>query len=1460
MTFKNVSAITSVLLLSHFVGAAVAKAEYRELNVVVLHDDQSSNASEILRGVLDPTNTGTIHLNTISSRFADDLDFAENDVLVLNGIRSLDHTLVGRLEEFVVQGGGLLVVPSAQIDVTNYNELLFRDGCGLLPAKLDGLIADGATLDIGQHWHPSFSRLTSRLKFSKAFALRSIDDRRSQPTSVFRTGLICPDTDERPFLIERQFGKGRCLLTSAAWFEGAQTDSSRTDAPFQTSRFFEPIVRTTIEHAAGWHPTSVPNWNGDANWELHRNSWRRDRFQPVTGRFDATVVGPVKFDGQAPHALMFDGNSKRGHRLNVATDPDNAPLPQRTMTVDAWVKVNSSLKWGGFVGFLQDNGNYERGWTLGFANDQFLFGVATRSTNRMTYLKSRQHFHFGHWYYVAATYDGRTMRLFVDGELVGESNEQRGHINYPPQADYTIGAYKDKDELHSLNGQMSRVCVRDHVVSADVIRQTFETETTRHPESQIERSNVVDWPTYQRDNVRSGRSTDAFPGRLARSWTYQAALPPAPAWPPPADQDFWHRKQNLRPRVVYDRALAVVSSGGRVFFGSAADDQLRCLDLETGKQLWSFFAEGPIRLAPTVFEDLCLFGSDDGCIYCVSCETGQLVWKQRVNLQDRRIPGNERVISAWPLRTGVLVEDDIAFCCAGIFPNQGVTQAAFDVRTGKELARGKIDVSAQGYLERRHGKLFVATGRDPAGGFIKTLARRGKPLGREVRSIPDDYPFSFISVGDVRIGGGDGRVAAFHAFDGRKVWSDSVRGKAYSLAYARDRLLVSTDQGEITCFTASESDETDPVPVAAKQSISDFVKVVKRVSGGGAETPTTPTQKTVRQSIDPDSPNAKLVEAIVNATSIKHVDRLIEQRGYALVEGSTDVRFIQELAQRSGWKVVLLADDETSAGAIRRELADSSIYGQVVVHVRDGEKNELPYTDYMFNVVVDVRSNAARVEIAESELIRILRPQTGTLIRITRTDDFTLDVTRRPKLQQVGEWTHLYGNPQNTVCSLDAHVQGAMQMQWFGRPGPSQMMDRHHRPMGPLSKNGRLYIPGNNRVIAADAYNGAALWNVEVPDSRRAAIYRDSGYIAVTDDAVYVASGSHCIALDAAEGFTRLRSGVPIEDTTKSYEWGHLSVVDDIVFGSATKHGGIRRSHSLLQIHEGTYFDFRPLVCSDFLFARDRHTGRLLWQHDPFSGVIINSTISHGDGKLFFIESMNQDTLAGLGRQPLHEMLQRGARVVAINEKTGIEEWSHPIGLSRLQHTIYTCFGNGKLVVTGSHNEHQDKKNASVLYDVLAFDGACGAMQWSRTQRQGTKINGDHGEQDHHPVIVNSRLICEPFAYDIDTGEPIADWAWQPSHRRGCGTISASASSLFFRHSNPTMFDITGGKYSKVTTSTRPGCWINMIPANGLLLVPEASSGCTCNYPVQTSLAFLPTGKPVDNQSTPDQDDGRLKR
>jgi hypothetical protein len=83
---------------------------------------------------------------------------------------------------------------------------------------------------------------------------------------------------------------------------------------------------------------------------------------------------------------------------------------------------------------------------------------------------------------------------------------------------------------------------------------------------------------------------------------------------------------------------------------------------------------------------------------------------------------------------------------------------------------------------------------------------------------------------------------------------------------------------------------------------------------------------------------------------------------------------------------------------------------------------------------------------------------------------------------------------------------------------------------------------------------------------------------------------------------------------------------------------------------------------------------------------------------------------------------------------------------------------------------------------------------------------------------------------------------WKFDRRgHGCGGVSASAQCLFWRGGNPWMYDLgPGGGAMRLNTVSRPGCWINMIPAGGLLLLPEASSGCTCGFSLQTSLAYIP--------------------
>src|SRR6185295_8740106 len=51
-----------------------------------------------------------------------------------------------------------------------------------------------------------------------------------------------------------------------------------------------------------------------------------------------------------------------------------------------------------------------------------------------------------------------------------------------------------------------------------------------------------DWPTFQANYARNGRTTETLPAdeQLNAVWTYQSPHPPQPAWSQPAKYDTYH--------------------------------------------------------------------------------------------------------------------------------------------------------------------------------------------------------------------------------------------------------------------------------------------------------------------------------------------------------------------------------------------------------------------------------------------------------------------------------------------------------------------------------------------------------------------------------------------------------------------------------------------------------------------------------------------------------------------------------------------------------------------------------------------------------------------------------------------------------------------------------------------------------------------------------------------------------
>jgi outer membrane protein assembly factor BamB len=602
-----------------------------------------------------------------------------------------------------------------------------------------------------------------------------------------------------------------------------------------------------------------------------------------------------------------------------------------------------------------------------------------------------------------------------------------------------------------------------------------------------------------------------------------------------------------------------------------------------------------------------------------------------------------------------------------------------------------------------------------------------------------------------------------------------------------------------------------------------------------------------RPSPYPDDELSARYEAAAKAM----IDAAGGQRGYALVVGAVDGRLAFELAKNSQLQVIVVEQDAQRVAQVRKSLDQAGLYG-ARVSVLQGPLETLPFGPFLFNLITSERTlGDASLPTSYEQLVYCLRPAGGVICLASPAtdsvskellnerhednaqlpenskweevvnDDVRLLTLRREKLDGTGEWTHMYGQADNSSCSQDDRVQGALTVQWWGRPGARPMPDRGNRNPPPVSANGRLYVQGNRTLFGLDAYNGTILWSKQIPTMRRANMPRDGSNMVATDDQLFVSIGGHCVVFDGQTGERQQNHAVPRQLEQQGYNWGFIARAGEELIGSGVKHGS-QYSGDKGEWYEG--FGERDIarVTSDFLFSAPWYSGQPQWMYQ--NGVLLNSTITIADDLIFFIESRNPAAKQNESGRMLVEVLQDQV-LVALNRLTGEVVWEKPYDFSQCEYVTYMTHGNGTLIVSGT-----DKDS---MFHTYAFDAASGEELW---KQDTADKKGHHTGQLAHPTIVGDRVFFNKHTFALRTGEilDVENFDWH-----GCGVMSASKHSIFSRYEYHGMYDLATKQRTEFL-GLRSGCWLSLIPSGGLLLAPETSAGCSCGHSLQTSLAYVP--------------------
>lgn len=224
-------------------------------------------------------------------------------------------------------------------------------------------------------------------------------------------------------------------------------------------------------------------------------------------------------------------------------------------------------------------------------------------------------------------------------------------------------------------------------------------------------------------------------------------------------------------------ATNIVAAGSRAY-AVTLDDELVCLDLSTGRVLWTrptgfSNPEFHFNSTPAVDQDHVFFGGLDGAVYALSGASGEILWKRQ-------------------LRSGVST--------SVLLVGQALLVGTLDGRFYR-LDSGNGQPAAELQIEGRPTGRLVAAGDCILGflgsqtlGCVEPSLERIRWTHRSPKELSSARPYLR---GDAVLAASEADLSAFRLSDGRQEWTQTLEGTIRGIGSAGNVLYIGTLKGAV---------------------------------------------------------------------------------------------------------------------------------------------------------------------------------------------------------------------------------------------------------------------------------------------------------------------------------------------------------------------------------------------------------------------------------------------------------------------------------------------------------------------------------------------------------------------------------------------------------------------------------------------------------------------------------------